>query len=129
MARITCLYTSCGQCRGFNHDDPPFNRSTIAMLYPNPRHVLPSLPLLLLFFFFPFSNQPQNSQDFISRLAWPAIPLEIAAISRANEPLCKQSPRVSTLYFNRLLSFHSKRQNQAARIPSPSRFPRFEWNY
>lgn len=109
------------QPRTRTRDDPrTFNRSTIPILYPDLRHVLPFLLLLLLFF--PLFNQPQNSQDFISRLPWPAIPLEIAAISRANEPLCKQSPRVSTLYFNRLLSFHSKRQNQDPLIPrAPSR--------
>lgn len=110
------------QPRTRTRDDPrTFNRSTIPILYPDLRHVLPFLLLLLLLFFSLF-NQPQNSQDFISRLSWPAIPLEIAAISRANEPLCKQSPRVSTLYFNRLLSFHSKRQNQDPLIPrAPSR--------
>lgn len=48
----------------------------------------------------------------------PQSPLEIAAISHANEPLCRQSRRVSTLYFNRLLR-HSKRH----RDQSPYDFP------
>ena len=48
----------------------------------------------------PLQPVPENSQDFISRLPGvPQFPLEIAAISRANEPLCRRSPRVSTLYF------------------------------
>lgn len=52
------------QCRGFNHDDPPFNRSTIAMLYPNPRHVLPSLPPPPLLLFSIFQPAPEFARFY-----------------------------------------------------------------
>lgn len=60
---------------------------------------------------FAFATNSEFARFYFQITSGLAIPLEIAAISRTNEPLCRQSPRVSTLYFKRLPS-HSKRQNQ-----------------
>lgn len=121
----TCRVPVVSFFNGTRTHDSPFNPSTNGRLYPNLYRV-PSLYVLFFFIsqplsLFAFATSSEFARFYFQITRGPAIPLEIAAISRTNEPLCRQSPRVSTLYFKRLPS-HSKRQNQTG-ISDPCAHP------